>query len=85
MGENPALCHILVHQYSCQGKRLPLVMMCYFIQSDLGIQDTLRVVSIGYDPDDETKTEIEISNAVKSLEDQLYKIATTTIAKRKGI
>ena len=53
------------------------------VQPELDISDTLRVVSIGYNPIDSMEQEIEIANYINTLEDQLYRIETTTVAKEK--
>lgn len=53
------------------------------VQQELGIQDTLRVVRIGYNPVENMEQEIEIANYINGLEDQLYRIETTTVAKEK--
>ena len=53
------------------------------VQPELGIQDTLRVVMVGYNPVDTMEKEVEIANFINGLEDQLYKIETTTVAKEK--
>lgn len=81
--ENPATVAYTCTPIQLPDKEIAIGDDVLLIQSDLGIEDTLRVVSIGYNPDDETETEIEISNAVKSLEDQIYRIQTTTVAKEK--
>lgn len=53
------------------------------VQSELGIQDILRVVRVGYNPLELMEKEIEIANYINGLEDQLYRIETTTVAKEK--
>ena len=53
------------------------------VQPELAIQDTLRVIMVGYNPLDTMEKEIEIANFINGLEDQLYKIETSTVAKEK--
>jgi hypothetical protein len=53
------------------------------IQKDLGIQETLRIVRLGYDPYNPMTAEIELANFISGVEDQMYRIATTTVAKEK--
>lgn len=53
------------------------------IQKDLGIQEQLRIVRIGYNPYDPVEAEIELANFVSGLEDDIYRIQTTTVAKNK--
>lgn len=53
------------------------------IQPELGIEYTLRVVRYAYNPYDNMEAEIEIANYVNGLEDQLYRIETSTVAKEK--
>lgn len=53
------------------------------IQPELGIQDNLRVVRHSYNPYDNMLAEIEIANYINGLEDQLYRIETSTVAKEK--
>ena len=81
--ENPATVAYTCTPIQLPDKEIAIGDDVLLIQSDLGIEDTLRVVSIGYNPDDETQTEFEISNSVQSLEDQIYKIETSTITKEK--
>lgn len=81
--ENPPVVSYTCTPVQTPDKRINIGDDILLIQSELSIQDTLRVVSIGYNPEDETQAEFEISNSVKSLEDKLYKIETTTVAKEK--
>lgn len=53
------------------------------IQPELDIEDTLRVVRYGYNPYEKMEAEIEIANYINGLEDQLYRIETSTVAKEK--
>jgi hypothetical protein len=53
------------------------------IQKDLGIQETLRIVRLGYDPYNPMTAEIELANFISGVEDQMYRITTTTVAKEK--
>ena len=53
------------------------------IHNDIGVKETLRVVSFAYNPYDPLLCELQIANFVPGLEDQLYRIETNTIAKGK--
>ena len=53
------------------------------VQKDLGIQEQLRIVRIGYNPYNPIEAEIELANFVSSLEDDIYRIETSTVAKDK--
>lgn len=53
------------------------------IQTELGIQDNLRVVRINYNPTDSMEKEIEIANYIDGLEDQIYRIENKTVTKGK--
>jgi|LSQX01.3.fsa_nt_gb hypothetical protein len=53
------------------------------IQKDLDIQETLRIVRLGYNPYNPMTAEIELANFISGVEDQMYRIATTTVAKEK--
>lgn len=53
------------------------------IQKDLDIQETLRIVRLGYDPYNPMTAEIELANFISGVEDQMYRIATTSVAKEK--
>lgn len=74
--------------YSCEPIQLPndplgLGDEVKLIQSDLGFQENLRIVSLGYNPYDPIEASIELANFVSSLEDQIYRIETKTVAKEK--
>ena len=74
--------------YTCEPIMLPeqpLVLgdEVLLIQKDLGIQEQLRIVRIGYNPYDPVEAEIELANFVSSLEDDIYRMQTTTVAKEK--
>ena len=53
------------------------------IQKDLGIREQLRVVRYGYNPYDNREAEIELANFISGLEDDIYRIETSTLAKEK--
>lgn len=53
------------------------------VQPELGIQDKLRIVRYGYNPVDKMEAEFEIANYINGLEDDIYRIETTTVAKEK--
>lgn len=53
------------------------------IQPELGIEDTLRVVRYGFDPDDNMLAEIEVANYINGLEDKLYRIETKKVTADK--
>jgi hypothetical protein len=53
------------------------------VQKDLGIQETLRIVRLGYDPYNPLTAEIEMANFISGIEDQMYRIATTAVVKEK--
>jgi hypothetical protein len=50
---------------------------------DLNIDEDLRIVKVTYNPYDDMDFEIEISNIIASVESQIYRIETTTVAKEK--
>ena len=53
------------------------------VQKDLGIQEQLRIVRIGYNPYNPIEAEIELANFISGLEDQMYQIETKTVVKDK--
>ena len=53
------------------------------VQRELGIQETLRVLSHRYDPYRTYSTEYEIGNFISDMEDKVYEIETGTVAKEK--
>lgn len=53
------------------------------IQKDLDIQEQLRIVRIGYNPYNPIEAEIELANFVSGLEDDIYRIETSTVVKEK--
>lgn len=53
------------------------------IQKDLGIREQLRIVRLGWNPYDPIEAEIELANFVSSLEDDIYRIKTSTVVKDK--
>jgi hypothetical protein len=74
--------------YTCSPIMLPDTPLALgdevlLIQKDLGIQEQLRIVRIGYNPYDPVEAEIELANFVSGLEDDIYRIQTTTVAKNK--
>jgi len=74
--------------YTCTPIMLPDVPLALgdeslLIQKDLGIQEQLRIVRIGYNPYNPIEAEIELANFVSGLEDDIYRIETSTVAKEK--
>lgn len=74
--------------YTCEPVQLkdsPLALgdEVLLIQKDLGIQEPMRVVRHGYNPFNLIETELELANFVSGVEDQMYRIATTSVAKEK--
>lgn len=53
------------------------------IQSELGIQESLRIVRLGYNPYNKIELSIELSNFISGLEDQFYKIENQAVSKDK--
>jgi len=53
------------------------------IQKDLDIKEQLRIVRIGYNPYNPVEAEIELANFVSGLEDDIYRIETSTVVKEK--
>ena len=51
------------------------------VQKDLGIQEQLRIVRIGYNPYNPIEAEIELANFISGLEDDIYRIETKTVEK----
>ncbi len=52
-------------------------------QKDLGIQEQLRIVRIGINPYNPIEADIELANFISGLEDDIYHIQTSTVAKEK--
>lgn len=74
--------------YTCEPIMLPeepfaLGDQVMLIQKDLGIQELLRIVRIGYNPYNPIEAEIELANFISGLEDGLYRIQTLTVFKDK--
>lgn len=74
--------------YTCTPIMLPDVPLALgdevlLLQKDLDIKEQLRIVRIGYNPYNPVEAEIELANFVSGLEDDIYRIQTTTIAKEK--
>jgi hypothetical protein len=74
--------------YTCSPIMLPDTPLALgdevlLIQKDLGIQEQLRIVRIGYNPYDPVEAEIELANFVSGLEDDIYRIETATVVKDK--
>lgn len=53
------------------------------IQKDLGIQEPLRIVRLGYNPYDNIEAGIELANFVSGLEDTFYRIETQKVTADK--
>lgn len=81
--ENPPRIAYICNPIVLPNKNIYLGDDILLIQPELNIQDSLRVVSIGYNPLEPMEKEIEIANYINGLEDQLYRIGTTTVAKEK--
>lgn len=74
--------------YVCEPILLPNVSLslgdnALLVQKDLGIREDLRVVSYSYNPYDKMEATIELANFISGLEDVIYRIQTTTVAKEK--
>jgi len=74
--------------YVCEPLNLPnrsagLGDEILLIHNEIGVKETLRIVSVAYNPYDPLICELQIANFVPGLEDQLYRIETNTIAKSK--
>ncbi len=54
------------------------------VQKELGIQEQLRIVSLATNPYNDLDKNIEISNQVGRLEDDIYRIETSTVIKGKS-
>lgn len=53
------------------------------IQNDLDIRESLRLVSIKYNPYKDINATLQFANYINGLEDKLYRIETTTVVKDK--
>jgi hypothetical protein len=78
----------LLISYTCSPIMLPDIPLSLgdevlLIQKDLGIKEQLRIVRIGYNPYNPIDADIELANFVSGLEDDIYRIKTSTIAKEK--
>ena len=74
--------------YVCEPLNLPnrsagLGDEILLIHNEIGVKETLRIVSVAYNPYDPLICELQIANFVSGLEDQLYRIETSTVAKGK--
>lgn len=74
--------------YACEPMQLPNKVLSVgdevlLVHKDLGIRETMRVVRIGYNPYDFMESEIELANFISGLEDDIYRIQTTTVVKEK--
>lgn len=74
--------------YICEPLNLPnrsagLGDEVLLIHNEIGVKETLRVVSVAYNPYDPLTCELQIANFVHGLEDQLYRIETNTVTKGK--
>lgn len=74
--------------YTCEPIMLPdepllLGDEVLLIQKDLGIQEQLRIVRIGYNPYNPIEADIELANFISGLEDDIYRIETSTVTKEK--
>lgn len=65
------------------GKSVGLGDEVLLIHNEIGVKETLRIVSVAYNPYDPLTYELQIANFVHGLEDQLYRIETSTVAKGK--
>lgn len=64
-------------------KALSLGDEVLLVQTEFGVSESLRIVSLSYDPMDKQTLEIEISNYVQTLESQFYQMAQASVAKDK--
>lgn len=74
--------------YICEPIQLPYKPLnlgdeVLLVQKDLGIKEQLRIVRIGYNSYNNIEAEIELANFISGLEDDIYRIETTTVAKEK--
>jgi len=74
--------------YTCEPIYLPgdeysLGDEVLLIQKKLGIQEQLRVVRLSYDPYDNMNAVFELANYINGLEDDAYRIETSTLTKGK--
>lgn len=65
------------------GKKLVLGDEVLLLQKDLGIRENLRIIRIGYNPYENIEADIELANFISGIEDQLYRIETSTVVKEK--
>lgn len=65
------------------GKKLALGDEVLLLQKDLGIRENLRIIRIGYNPYEDIEADIELANFISGIEDQLYRIETSTVVKEK--
>jgi hypothetical protein len=52
-------------------------------QKDLGVQEYLRLVTLTYNPYNKSETTFELSNGVNGVENSVYRIETSAVAKDK--
>lgn len=65
------------------GEKLALGDEVLLLQKDLGIREKLRIIRIGYNPYENIEADIELANFISGIEDQLYRIETSTVVKEK--
>lgn len=72
--------------YTCQSITLPNAMIglgddILLVQKELGVRETLRVVSYSYDPYSPYSTKLQIADFIQDLQDEAYRIEESTVSK----
>ena len=81
--QTPALVSYEAEPIALPTKPLALGDNVLLVQPELNVSESLRIVSISYNPMDKLVSDIQISNYVQTLENQFYRMQTETVVKGK--
>lgn len=81
--QNPALISYEAEPIGLPNAPLSLGDDVKLVQPELGIDSTLRIITLAYNPLDSLVSEITISNYIVTLENQFYQMAQTSLTKDK--
>lgn len=79
----PALISYTAEPIALPNKTMSLGDEVRLVQPELSVSESLRVISLSFNPMDKQTLVIEISNYVETLENQFYEVAQQTVIKDK--